>query len=117
MIERYGTMEKARKFLEKNEAIATSVLAVILAFVMVAILLLSTGRNPIEAFGYFVRGAFGTVYNFADTVSRVIPLLIAAIAFIIGAKCSVFNVGIEGQLLLGALASAVVDFRDNGGRK
>jgi simple sugar transport system permease protein len=91
-------MEKARKFLEKNEAIATSVLAVILAFVMVAILLLSTGRNPIQAFGYFIRGAFGTVYNFADTVSRVIPLLIAAIAFIIGAKCSVFNVGIEGQL-------------------
>jgi simple sugar transport system permease protein len=35
-------------------------------------------------------------------------LLIAAIAFIIAAKASVFNVGIEGQLLLGALASAVV---------
>jgi len=103
-------MEKARKFLEKNEAIATSVLAVILAFIMVAILLLSTGRNPIQAFGYFIRGAFGTVYNFADTVSRVIPLLIAAIAFIIGAKCSVFNVGIEGQLLLGALTSAVIGF-------
>jgi len=103
-------MGKKRKFLLKNEATFTSILAVILGFIMVAILLLFSKRNPIEASGYFMRGAFGTLYNFADTMSRVIPLLIAAIAFIIGAKCSVFNVGIEGQLLLGAYASAVVGF-------
>jgi len=103
-------MKKIRKFLEKNEAIATSVLAVIISFLTVGLLLLSTNRDPIQAFGYFIRGAFGNIFNFADTISRVIPLLIASIAFIIGAKCSVFNVGIEGQLLLGALASAVVGF-------
>jgi len=103
-------MGKTRKYLLKNEAAVTSILAVILGFIMVAILLISSGRNPIEAFGYFIGGAFGTLYNFADTMSRVIPLLIAATAFIIGAKSSVFNVGIEGQLLLGAYASAVVGF-------
>lgn len=110
MIERYGTMEKTRKFLEKNQAVFTSILAVLFGFIVVGVLLLSTGRNPIEAYGYFMSGAFGNLYNFANTVSRVVPLLIAAIAFIIGAKCSVFNVGIEGQLLLGAIASAVVGF-------
>jgi len=103
-------MEKTRKFLERNQAVFTSILAVILAFMMVGLLLLSSGRNPVDAFGYFIGGAFGNIYNFADTISRVIPLLIAAIAFIIGAKSSVFNVGIEGQLLLGALASAVIGF-------
>ena len=103
-------MKKIRKFLEKNQTVFTSVIAVILAFIVVGVLLSSTGRNPFEAFGYFIRGAFGNTYNFANTVSRVIPLLIASIAFIIGAKSSVFNVGIEGQLLLGALASAVVGF-------
>jgi len=101
-------MEKTRRFLLKHQAVFTSILAVILAFAMVGILLLSTGRNPAEAFGYFIRGAFGDMFNFANTISRVVPLLIAAIAFIVGAKGSVFNVGIEGQLLLGALASAVV---------
>ncbi len=101
-------MEKTRKFLLKNQAAFTSILAVIFAFLMVGVLLLSSGRNPAEAFGYFIRGAFGDMFNFANTVSRVVPLLIAAVAFIIGAKSSVFNVGIEGQLLLGALASAVV---------
>jgi len=100
--------EKTRKFLLEHQAVFTSILAVILAFIMVAILLVSTGRNPGEAFGYFIRGAFGDMFNFANTISRVVPLLIAAIAFIVGAKASVFNVGIEGQLLLGALVSAVV---------
>ncbi len=103
-------MEKIQKFLLKNSAVFASVLAVIFAFLVVGILLLSSGRNPVEAFGYFLDGAFGDMFNFANTVSRVVPLLIAAIAFIIGAKCSVFNVGIEGQLLLGALASAVVGY-------
>ena len=106
-------MEKFRKFLLKNDEVFTSILAVILAFIMVAVLLIASGRNPIEAFGYFLNGAFGDVFNFANTISRVVPLLIAAIAFIIGAKASVFNIGIEGQLLLGALASAVVGWGFN----
>jgi len=101
-------MDKTRKFLLKRQAVFTSILAVILAFLVVGVLLLFSGRNPVEAFGYFIRGAFGDLFNFSNTMSRVVPLLIAAIAFIIGAKSSVFNVGIEGQLLLGALASAVV---------
>jgi len=101
-------MNKTRKFFLKNEAVFTSILAVVLAFLVVGLLLVSSGRNPFGAFAYFIRGAFGNTFNFANTISRVVPLLIAAIAFIIGAKSSVFNVGIEGQLLLGALASAVV---------
>ena len=101
-------MGKTRKFLLKNEKVFTSILAVVLAIFVVAILLFFSGRNPGEAFGYFLRGAFGNTFNLANTISRVVPLLIAAIAFIIGAKSSVFNVGIEGQLLLGALTSAVV---------
>ena len=101
---------KTRKFLLENDAVFASILAVIFAFVVVGLLLFSSGRNPFEAFWYFFNGSFGDMFNFANTMSRVVPLLIAAIAFIVGAKSSVFNVGIEGQLLLGALASAVVGF-------
>jgi simple sugar transport system permease protein len=103
-------MQNFRKFLIKRQNILVSVIAVLLAFVVVGILLASTGRNPIQAFGYFIRGSFGNLFNTANTISRVIPLSIAGIAFLIGAKCSVFNVGIEGQLLLGAMASAIVGY-------
>ena len=103
-------MQNFRKFLIKRQNILVSVIAVLLAFVVVGILLASTGRNPIQAFGYFIRGSFGNLFNTANTISRVIPLSIAGIAFLIGAKCAVFNVGIEGQLLLGAMASAIVGY-------
>ncbi len=103
-------MKKIRKFLLDQEAIFTSAIAVVLSFLVVALLLLATGRHPGEAFYFFIRGAFGNIFNTADTISRVIPLSIAGIAFLVGAKCAVFNVGIEGQLLLGAIASAIVGY-------
>ena len=103
-------MNKFQKFLLKRDDVFASLIAVVLAFVIVAFLLLSTGRPPGEAFYYLLKGAFGTTLNISNTISRITPLTIAAIAFLIGAKCGVFNVGIEGQLVLGAMASAIVGY-------
>ncbi len=103
-------MEKIRRIFLKRETLISTLLAVIVAFAMVALLLFATGKNPGQALFYFVRGSFGDPFNTANTFSRVIPLTIAGVAFLIGAKCSVFNVGIEGQLLLGALAAAIVGY-------
>jgi len=103
-------MTKIREFFRKQSAIFTTIIALFFALLVVALLLISTGRNPIDAFYYFIRGSFGNVFNAADTLSRVVPLSIAGMGFLIGAQCAVFNVGIEGQLLLGALASAIVGY-------
>ncbi len=103
-------MVKLKAFIQKREPFFTTVIAVLLAFTVVGIILALTGRNPAEAFYYLLKGSFGSVYNIANTMSRVIPLAIAATAFLVGAKSGVFNVGIEGQLLLGALASAIVGY-------
>jgi len=103
-------MNKFKKFLLKKDEIFSSLIALIIAFVIVAIIMFSTGRAPGEALYYFIKGAFGNVSNTSNTISRVIPLTIAGIAFLIGAKCAVFNVGVEGQLILGALASAIVGY-------
>lgn len=103
-------MLKIRKFFLKQQTVFVTIIAVVLAFVVVGLLLAGTGRNPFNAVYYFVRGSFGNFFNTADTISRVVPLTIAGIAFLVGAQCAVFNVGVEGQLLLGALASAIVGF-------
>jgi ABC-type uncharacterized transport system permease subunit len=103
-------MNKFRRFLQKREEVISTLIALVIAFLIIAILLISTGRPAGEAFYYFLKGAFGNVENTSNTISRVIPLTIAGIAFLIGAKCAVFNVGVEGQLILGAMASAIVGY-------
>jgi len=101
-------MQKIRDFFLKQQTLFIVLIALILSLVAVGLLLLATNRDPFAAVYYFVRGAFGTAYSTADTITRMIPLSIAGVAFLIGALTGVFNVGIEGQLLLGAMASAIV---------
>jgi general nucleoside transport system permease protein len=101
-------MKKIRDFFLKQQTLFIVLIALILSLVAVGLLLLATNRDPFAAVYYFVRGAFGTAYSTADTITRMIPLSIAGVAFLIGALTGVFNVGIEGQLLLGAMASAIV---------
>jgi ABC-type uncharacterized transport system permease subunit len=103
-------MQTIHKFLIKRQTIFVILIALLLATLAIGLLLLVTGRNPGSALFYFFRGSFGSLYNAADTMSRMIPLAIAGVAFLIGAQCGVFNVGIEGQLLVGALASAIVGY-------
>jgi simple sugar transport system permease protein len=103
-------MNTVKKFLLKREDVFSTLIALLIAFGIIAILLMSTGRPAGEAFYYFIKGAFGNVENTSNTISRVIPLTIAGVAFLIGAKCAVFNVGVEGQLILGAMASAIVGY-------
>lgn len=101
-------MQNIRSFLHKQQAFFVVLIALLLSLVVVGLLLVVTNRNPFAAVYYFVRGAFGTAYSTADTLTRMVPLAISGVAFLIGAQSGVFNVGIEGQLLLGAMASALV---------
>lgn len=103
-------MQKIKNFLIKQQSIFIVVIALLLSLIAVGLLLVATNRNPFAAFYYFIRGGFGNPYNFADTITRMIPLAIAGVAFLVGAQTGVFNVGIEGQLLLGALVSALVGY-------
>jgi len=103
-------MQRLKRLWAWDSPITVSIVSIVLSFVLVALLLVATGRNPIRGYYYFITGSFGNLYNTADTLSRMIPLAIAGVAFLIGARCAVFNLGIEGQLLLGAMSSAVVGY-------
>jgi general nucleoside transport system permease protein len=99
-----------KKFWTGDQPYLVPIISIILSFLVVGIILILTGRNPIEAYYYFAKGSFGNLYNMTDTFSRVIPLTIAGCAFVVASRCGIFNVGIEGQLLLGGLASAIVGY-------
>lgn len=80
-------------------------LSVIVALLIGALLLLLNGRNPLEAFASLFVGAFGSVDRFAETLVKATPLLMIAISVSISFRCQIWNIGAEGQIIVGAIVS------------
>ena len=86
---------------------ASSVLAVIVALAISAIILLITGKDPVKAYSTLF-GAAGESRVLQGMANRATPLMISAAAVAIGFKMNLFNIGVEGQMRVALLATAVV---------
>ena len=86
--------------------------AVLLAVVAATCALLAAnGFGVGHAASALVRGAFGSWYAFGSgTLVRATPLITTGLAVAIAFRAGVFNIGAEGQLLVGAAAAAARRF-------
>ncbi len=64
------------------------------------------GYNPMQAYYELFKGAFVGKLSLGGTLERFVPLLLTSLAFAVSSKVAVFNVGVEGELYLGAIAAA-----------
>jgi nucleoside ABC transporter membrane protein len=93
-----------------------SVLANVIAFVgslgaamlVAAIILWSQGVNPWYAYARIFTGAFGSFYGWSETLTKAIPLMLCGLGLAVAFRSSFWNIGAEGQLLLGATAATGV---------
>ena len=85
-------------------------LTIVVSMLIGAVLMMILGHNPIEAYYQLFRGAFVGKLNLGTTLQKFIPLLLTAMAFAVSSKVGVFNVGVEGELYLGALVAAWVGY-------
>mgnify|MGYP005841119565 CR=1 FL=1 len=84
------------------------VLATAAALAVGAVMLIFLGANPLEAYGALIEGAFGSSNALADTLVKATPLLLVALGICIAFRGGVLNIGGEGQLVVGALASTLL---------
>jgi simple sugar transport system permease protein len=83
-----------------------SLLVAALAGLLVgAIMLLALGANPIDGYEALFRGAFGSGRALVDTAIKAVPLALVGIGICIAFRANVLNIGGEGQLVMGGLAS------------
>lgn len=73
-----------------------------------AILMLATGFSPIEGYSAMIKGSLGNPRFIGNTIEKAMTLCLLGLATAIGAKGGLFNVGGEGQLFFGALASTMI---------
>jgi len=83
-------------------------LAIVLAFASGALAILAIGSDPIEAYTALVRGMVGSSDRIAASLGRSTPFIGAALAVAFAFRAGLFNIGAEGQLLVGATAAAYV---------
>ena len=83
-------------------------ISLFLALLFGAILLALAGANPIETYRAMVNGAFGTTYNITETLVKAVPLIFTGLSVAIAFRMLFWNIGAEGQLVMGGIAAAWV---------
>ncbi|TMD86039.1 MAG: ABC transporter permease [Chloroflexi bacterium] len=99
-----------------SRALAVPAGSVLLAFIVGAVIVAATGGDPFKAYQALACGGFGlfcfggepSVLQLANTLVVVTPLIMAGIAVALPFRAGMFNIGAEGQLIMGAIAAATV---------
>jgi simple sugar transport system permease protein len=78
------------------------------ALLVGAVMLILMDANPVTAYKALYEGAFGTKNAFADTVIKATPLLLVGLGICISFRGGVVNVGGEGQMIVGGLATVAI---------
>ncbi len=99
-----------------GSAIVSSSIAVFVALAIGGLVIAATGSNVVEAFKALFEGAFGDRRAIAETLVSATPLILGGLAFAIAARAGMFNIGIEGQLVMGAFAAGIIGTYDFGPR-
>ena len=82
--------------------------SILFAFLIGAGILAVSGFHPLEAYGAMLSGAFDSARHIGDFLEYAMVLCVCGLACVLGARVGIFNVGGEGQLLLGAIFAAQV---------
>jgi ABC-type uncharacterized transport system permease subunit len=94
--------------LDRLYNIVMPLLAALAALAVGAVMLLLLGVNPAVAYSALLEGAFGSKNALADTLVKATPLLLVGVGICIAFRGGVINIGGEGQLVVGAVASTLV---------
>ncbi len=85
-----------------------SLLAGVVGLLIGAILMYIWGFDPWKAYLALFKGAYGGSYEFSSSLARGTPLILTALTFSICLRAGMFNIGAEGQMYMGGIASVVV---------
>jgi simple sugar transport system permease protein len=90
----------------KKSNYTAALFSVLAALAAGGIVILAMGRSPLTVYAELFKGAFGGVFNFGGTLEKFVPIFLTALAFYMSTVVNQFNVGVEGQMYLGAIAAA-----------
>ncbi len=96
--------------MRRNKLIRTlsPVICLLISFVLVAFILLASGYSPLTAYEAMFSNALGSKSGIIQTLLKTTLLIFCGLSAATALRANVFNIGIEGQLYMGAFASFLV---------
>ena len=88
------------------QPVVVPLLAILLSFIVGGVLIAIVGVNPFDAYWALLRGMFGSGDRVAGSLAKSVPYIGSALALAFAMRAGLFNIGAEGQLLVGGLAAA-----------
>ncbi|NNJ11041.1 ABC transporter permease [Chloroflexales bacterium ZM16-3] len=82
-------------------------LALVGALIFTSIVLLSSGVPPLEAYRLIFLGAFSTPVRISDMIMLAAPLMLCSAGLTLTFAAGLYNLGVEGQMILGAVAAMI----------
>ncbi|HET9908712.1 MAG TPA: ABC transporter permease [Anaerolineales bacterium] len=92
------------------DAMLIPFLAILTAVVLGGIIIVLVGGNPFLAYAGLLEGSFGSIKALSETSVWATPYIFAGLAVALAFRGGLFNIGAEGQLALGAVASALIGY-------
>lgn len=86
------------------------VISIVLGLLVGAVVMLISGFNPVNGYIALFNGIFGTPYKIGETIRQIIPYIFSGLAVAFAFRTGLFNIGVEGQLIMGWFAAAYVGF-------
>ncbi|MFC4322930.1 ABC transporter permease [Litchfieldia salsa] len=93
---------------KRSSSFMVSTVSVVIALIICAIFIGLNGLNPLTVYLKMVQGAFGSAFGISETLVKATPLLLCGLGVAIAYRISIWNIGAEGQFLLGAIGATAV---------
>lgn len=94
--------------------ILVPVISVILGLIVGAIVMIVSGYDPVQGYIALWNGIFGDSYTIGESIRQITPYIFAGLAVAFAFRTGLFNIGVEGQLIMGWAAAAYVGYAVEG---
>lgn len=94
-------------FAASTPALAYRIGAIVFSLLLIIAIILASGESPVAVLGSLISGAFGTPDQIGRVVNTMSVLLLCAAGLVYTFNAGLYNLGIEGQLTIGAIAATL----------
>ena len=96
---------KQTPFSGRTIGLLSSLLAVLAALGVGAVILGASGFNPLTAYGAILEGSFGTQFALGETLAKAAPLAIVGMGAAVALRAGAITIGAQGQLIAGSIGA------------